>query len=86
MGVGLVLGLLLLGAGNAAAQLTRYLAGDLFAPGQRGRAIALVVLGSTVGTQTLRYQEQACAGRIPSQGYPINSGSYDVIDINVTQP
>jgi len=48
-GLGLVAGMLLLGAGNAAGQLTRYLAGDLFAPDQRGRAIALVVLGSTVG-------------------------------------
>jgi len=48
-GAGLIAGMLLLGAGNAAGQLTRYLAGDLFPADQRGRAIALVVLGSTVG-------------------------------------
>jgi len=48
-GFGLLAGMLLLGAGNAAGQLTRYLAGDLFPADQRGRAIALVVLGSTVG-------------------------------------
>src|SRR4051812_20671440 len=47
--VGVVTGLLLLGAGNAAAQLTRYLAGDLFPAERRGSAIALVVFGSTVG-------------------------------------
>src|SRR3954447_26277504 len=46
---GLITGLLLLGAGNAAAQLTRYLAGDLFPAQRRGSAIALVVFGSTVG-------------------------------------
>lgn len=46
---GVVAGLLLLGAGNAAAQLTRYLAGDLFPAERRGSAIALVVFGSTVG-------------------------------------
>jgi len=49
VGVGLIVGLLLLGGGNAAGQLTRYLAGDLFAADRRGRAIALVILGSTVG-------------------------------------
>ncbi|TDD64473.1 MFS transporter [Actinomadura darangshiensis] len=47
--VGLCLGLLLLGLGNAGAQLSRYAAADLRPPGRRGSAIGLVVWCSAAG-------------------------------------
>jgi MFS family permease len=47
--VGVVVGLGLLGTGNGAAQLSRYLVGDLFPPARRGSAIALVVFAATIG-------------------------------------
>ncbi|WP_184886708.1 MFS transporter [Sphaerisporangium siamense] len=42
-------GTLLLGLGNAAAQLSRYAAADFHAPERRGFAIGIVVWGATVG-------------------------------------
>lgn len=45
----LVLGMLLLGIGNAAAQLSRYAAAEVHPPQQRGSAIAKVVWASTLG-------------------------------------
>jgi MFS family permease len=45
----LLLGCLLLGAGNAAAMLSRYAAADLADPDGRGRAIAAVLVASSVG-------------------------------------
>ncbi|GII60276.1 MFS transporter [Sphaerisporangium krabiense] len=42
-------GTLLLGLGNAAAQLSRYAAADFHAPDRRGFAIGIVVWGATVG-------------------------------------
>lgn len=44
-----VAGLLLMGAANAALQLGRFVAGEVHRPEQRGRAIATVVMGGTVG-------------------------------------
>ncbi len=46
---GFVSGLLLMGAANAALQLGRFMAGEVHRPEQRGRAIATVVMGGTVG-------------------------------------
>lgn len=42
-------GMLLLGAGNAAAQLSRYVAAERHGPDRRGSAIALVVWITTIG-------------------------------------
>lgn len=46
---GLCLGMLLLGLGNAGAQLSRYAAADLHPAGRRGFAIGLVVWSAAVG-------------------------------------
>ncbi|TDE28967.1 MFS transporter [Actinomadura sp. 6K520] len=46
---GLCLGMLLLGLGNAAAQLSRYAAADLHPAGRRGFAIGLVVWAAAAG-------------------------------------
>ncbi|SFW46549.1 Predicted arabinose efflux permease, MFS family [Amycolatopsis australiensis] len=47
--VPLLLGILLVGVGNGGAQLSRYLAADLFPDEQRGRALSIVVWGGTIG-------------------------------------
>ncbi|GAA4508616.1 MULTISPECIES: MFS transporter [Nonomuraea] len=47
--VTLTLGMLLLGVGNAGAQLSRYAAADLYPPARRGFAIGTVVWGGTLG-------------------------------------
>lgn len=47
--VPLLLGILLAGVGNGGAQLSRYLAADLYPPDRRGRALATVVWAGTVG-------------------------------------
>jgi hypothetical protein len=47
--IAVAVGMLLLGAGNAAAQLSRYVAAERHAPDRRGSAIALVVWITTVG-------------------------------------
>ncbi|MBM4187533.1 MAG: MFS transporter [Gemmatimonadetes bacterium] len=47
--LGFVTGLLLMGAANAAMQLGRFVAGEVHQPAARGRAIATVVMGGTVG-------------------------------------
>ncbi|WP_370946421.1 MFS transporter [Amycolatopsis sp. cg5] len=45
----LVAGILLLGVGQGGAQLSRYLAADLYPPERRGFALSTVVWGGTVG-------------------------------------
>lgn len=45
----LLLGMLLLGLGNGAAQLSRYLAAELYPAGRRGFALSLIVWAGTVG-------------------------------------
>src|SRR6185312_13756322 len=45
----LLIGMLLLGAGNAAAQLSRYAAAELHTEDRRGRAIGAVVWAGAVG-------------------------------------
>nr|AXL05383.1 MFS transporter [uncultured bacterium] len=47
--VPLLLGILLAGVGNGGAQLSRYLAADLYPPDRRGRALATVVWAGTAG-------------------------------------
>jgi MFS family permease len=46
---GFLLGLLLMGSAQAALQLGRFVAAEVHPPSRRGRAIARVVLGGTVG-------------------------------------
>lgn len=46
---GFVLGLILMGGANSALQLARFMAGEVHRVEERGRAIATVVLGGTVG-------------------------------------
>jgi MFS family permease len=45
----LLVGSALIGFGNAAAQLSRYAAADLYPPAQRAGALGIVVWGSTIG-------------------------------------
>ncbi|MDX3188489.1 MFS transporter [Streptomyces sp. MN03-5084-2B] len=47
--VPLLLGILLVGLGNGGAQLSRYLAADLYPEERRGRALSTVVWGGTIG-------------------------------------
>ncbi|MBG6089278.1 MFS transporter [Actinomadura viridis] len=47
--IGLVAGMLLLGLGNAGAQLSRYAAAELYPPGRRGFAVGLVVWSAAIG-------------------------------------
>ncbi|MFI0448468.1 MFS transporter [Actinomadura sp. 6N118] len=47
--LGLSVGMLLLGLGNAGAQLSRYGAAELYPPGRRGTAISIVVWSAAIG-------------------------------------
>jgi MFS family permease len=47
---GFLLGLALMGPASAAAGLSRFVAAEVHPPQQRGRAVALVVVGGTAGT------------------------------------
>ncbi|MEO5763544.1 MAG: MFS transporter, partial [Vicinamibacteria bacterium] len=47
--VGFIAGLILMGAANSALQLARFMAGEVHAVRERGRAISTVVLGGTFG-------------------------------------
>jgi hypothetical protein len=51
---GLVLGMLVLDLGNAAAQLSRYVAADLTADGSRGRAIGALVWAALLVASQVR--------------------------------
>jgi len=46
---GLAAGMVLMGGANTAVQLGRFVAAEVHAPAERGRAIATVVMGGTVG-------------------------------------
>ncbi|URN05513.1 MFS transporter [Actinomadura madurae] len=74
--VGLCLGMLLLGLGNAGAQLSRYAAADLHPAGRRGFAIGLVVwcaaAGAVGGPLLLDPSGTAAAGA----GLPAFTGPY----------
>lgn len=73
--VWLFAGMLLLGAGNAAALLSRYAAADLAAPAHRAAAMATIVwagtAGAVVGPLLLEPSEHAAAGfGLPSEAGP----------------
>ncbi|MGP4023540.1 MFS transporter [Actinomadura sp. 3N407] len=73
---GLCLGMLLLGLGNAGAQLSRYAAADLHPAGRRGFAIGLVVWAAAVGAvggPLLLDPSGAVAGDL---GFPVLTGPF----------
>lgn len=47
--VGLIIGMVFMGFGNAASHLARYTAADLVEPGKRGGAVSMIVWAGTVG-------------------------------------
>ncbi len=72
--VPLLLGILLVGLGNGGAQLSRYLAADLYPPDRRGRALSTVVWGGTVGALAGPALMAPAAGAAAGFGWPSLSG------------
>jgi predicted MFS family arabinose efflux permease len=69
---------LLLGIGNAAAQLSRYAVAELFAPAQRGVVLGAVVWGGTVGAILGPNLLGPTAAVAASAGWPSLTGAYVV--------
>ncbi|MGW5747071.1 MFS transporter [Amycolatopsis sp. NPDC003861] len=72
--VPLLLGILLVGLGNGGAQLSRYLAADLYPPDRRGRALSTVVWGGTIGALAGPALMAPAAGAAAGFGWPSLSG------------
>ncbi|MEU4522675.1 MFS transporter [Amycolatopsis sp. NPDC024027] len=72
--VPLLLGILLVGLGNGGAQLSRYLAADLYPEDRRGRALSTVVWGGTVGALAGPALMAPAAGAAAGFGWPSLSG------------
>lgn len=72
----LVLGCLLLGAGNAAAMLSRYAAADLAHPENRAKAIASVLVASSVGAVAGANLIGVVAPISSIVGLPVYAGPY----------
>ncbi|WP_103350698.1 MFS transporter [Amycolatopsis sp. CA-128772] len=72
--VPLLLGILLVGLGNGGAQLSRYVAADLYPEDQRGRALSTVVWGGTVGALAGPALMAPAAGVAARFGWPSLSG------------
>lgn len=72
----LVLGLFVIGTGNGATQLTRYLAADLFSAARRGRALSLVVWMGTVGAVVGPMLMEPTARWASAVGAPETAGAY----------
>jgi MFS family permease len=72
--VPLLLGILLVGLGNGGAQLSRYLAADLYPEDRRGRALATVVWGGTVGALAGPALMAPAADAAAGFGWPSLSG------------
>jgi MFS family permease len=70
----LLLGTVLLGIGNGAAQLSRYLAADLYPPERKGFALSAVVWAGTVGALTGPLLIAPAASFARSLGLPELSG------------
>ncbi|MFT7873644.1 MULTISPECIES: MFS transporter [Amycolatopsis] len=70
----LLLGILLVGLGNGGAQLSRYLAADLYPEDRRGRALSTVVWGGTVGALAGPALMAPAAGAAAGFGWPSLSG------------
>src|SRR5919199_186554 len=74
----LMLGMVLLGIGNAAAQLSRYAVAELFAPAQRGLVLGAVVWGGTVGAIVGPNLLGPTAAVAEQTGWPPLAGAYVV--------
>nr|AXL06434.1 MFS transporter [uncultured bacterium] len=72
--VPLLLGILLAGIGNGGAQLSRYLAADLYPEHRRGRALATVVWAGTVGALAGPALMAPAAHVVTGFGWPPLSG------------
>ncbi|MDQ7802156.1 MFS transporter [Amycolatopsis sp. A133] len=72
--VPLLLGILLVGVGNGGAQLSRYLAADLYPQERRGRALATVVWAGTVGALAGPALMAPAAHVVTGFGWPPLSG------------
>ncbi|MEU0531748.1 MFS transporter [Amycolatopsis tolypomycina] len=70
----LLLGILLVGVGNGGAQLSRYLAADLYPPERRGRALATVVWAGTIGALAGPALMAPAAHVVTGFGWPSLSG------------
>ncbi|KDN20727.1 MFS transporter [Amycolatopsis rifamycinica] len=70
----LLLGILLVGVGNGGAQLSRYLAADLYPQERRGRALATVVWAGTVGALAGPALMAPAADAATGFGWPSLSG------------
>jgi MFS family permease len=70
----LLLGMLLVGLGNGGAQLSRYLAADLYPEERRGRALSTVVWGGTVGAVAGPALMAPAANVVSGLGWPSLSG------------
>jgi MFS family permease len=72
--VPLLLGILLVGLGNGGAQLSRYLAADLYPEERRGRALSTVVWGGTIGALAGPALMAPAADVVTGFGWPSLSG------------
>ena len=72
--VPLLLGMLLVGIGNGGAQLSRYLAADLYPEERRGRALSNVVWAGTVGALAGPALMAPAADVVSGFGWPSLSG------------
>ncbi|MCR6485269.1 MFS transporter [Amycolatopsis sp. OK19-0408] len=72
--VPLLLGMLLVGIGNGGAQLSRYLAADLYPEERRGRALSTVVWGGTIGALVGPALMAPAAHVVSGFGWPSLSG------------
>ncbi|MEV7039542.1 MFS transporter [Amycolatopsis sp. NPDC051061] len=72
--VPLLLGILLVGLGNGGAQLSRYLAADLYPEERRGRALSNVVWAGTVGALAGPALMAPAADVVTGFGWPSLSG------------
>lgn len=72
--VALLFGILLVGLGNGGAQLSRYLAADLYPPERRGRALSTVVWGGTIGALAGPALMAPAASAAAGFGWPSLSG------------
>lgn len=72
----LVAGMILLGAGNGAAQLSRYVAADLYPSGRRGFALSSIVWGGTIGALVGPSLISPAAGAAQALRMPPLAGSF----------
>ena len=74
--MGMIFGLMLMGATNSAVQLGRFAAAEVSPPDQRGRAIAMVTLGGVIGTILARLSAAPMGEFVVTLGMDELSGAY----------